>query len=1027
MAQIQTYPRKTTYDANDLILICDKTPDSNSVITNETKTITLSTISDNLDVVDSLNSLKGNVNITAGANISIDTSGGVLEISSLSGGMGGSGTVNYIPKFSASSTLTNSTIMETAGNKVGIGTTSPDSKLTIVDAVDRDMNSGGSGQFQVGGDGYQFAIAMGATGAALYHNSNQRSLTLGTNELSRLTILGTGNVGIGTTAPTAGLQVKIGSVATPADYAAFLANDTARFNSNHSNEYGIGIGYVNATADTFGMQSGTTSGVKPLSLNPFGGSVGIGTTNPIADGLEVATQVGVSGGNTQLFITGSTTGRSVLGLGDGSNRFVQHILTDHTQNMMSFHTGATAVANDERMRITSTGNVGIGTTSPLKKLEVNGDFSARGIESIGNNTAVTFPAVLGWYRIMEWQGASRGGTVIKLSTTGGNAAPTTYVMSAYKTYDSGSSPASANTLKLEQYGANLYLNKARIATDSVTNKSYLEVYLNALGSGGVAVPMTLFHDSLLGLDNNTVAFSGTVTIAPSTSVSQQELPFTVEGTTTQKFTSRNVTLYGDGSTNAGKLKFNCSANTHYTEIIGPDHSGGASYSLKLPNTLPSVSNQILESNALGVLSWIATPSGGGGGGGGTVTSVGLTMPPAFSVGNSPITGNGNISVGVTGGSSGQFLAYNGQWATPPSGSTSPGGSTASVQFRNSSGNFAGGDDLLFNGTGTLTVGENGGNQGIVIIEGADGTLNGILKLGHTSGNRVNLRLGDASMSSDYTINLPVTSPGGNNKILESNSSGQLSWIATPTGGTTYTASTGITINSGNQISNTDLGSSQFIYKNFTASTGGTATATSNNDTLTIEAGSGISTTRYGDKITIAATGSASYDDGFTPLDIYQATSDIGGNDGDFSYIRQTQSYNSSTVNTISFFVSSIGSSPEIRFALFDGAKVKTGVGTCRVNASTASLTAGLINEMALTDGEGTTVSYTCVPGKEIVLFFALKNCTIAGSAALSNSGLGHQTESYVALPTVDDPFSTTKTAVGSDPNNKIVACHFFKT
>ena len=83
--------------------------------------------------------------------------------------------------------------------------------------------------------------------------------------------------------------------------------------------------------------------------------------------------------------------------------------------------------------------------------------------------------------------------------------------------------------------------------------------------------------------------------------------------------------------------------------------------------------------------------------------------------------------------------------------------------------------------------------------------------------------------------------------------------------------------------------------------------------------------------------------------------------------------------------------------------------------------------MALTDGVGINVSYTCTPGKNLVLFFAIKNCTLAGSAALSNSGIGHQAESYITIPTVSDPLSATITAMGTDPNNKIAACHFYKS
>ena len=60
-------------------------------------------------------------------------------------------------------------------------------------------------------------------------------------------------------------------------------------------------------------------------------------------------------------------------------------------------------------------------------------------------------------------------------------------------------------------------------------------------------------------------------------------------------------------------------------------------------------------------------------------------------------------------------------------------------------------------------------------------------------------------------------------------------------------------NSSASLTNTDKGSSQSIYKNFTASSGGTATANSNNDTLTIAAGTNITTVRSGDTITINAT------------------------------------------------------------------------------------------------------------------------------------------------------------------------------
>ena len=88
------------------------------------------------------------------------------------------------------------------------------------------------------------------------------------------------------------------------------------------------------------------------------------------------------------------------------------------------------------------------------------------------------------------------------------------------------------------------------------------------------------------------------------------LTFTGSSSTPDTLTVQdNILIKGDGTSDASKLKFNCYNNNHHVEIIGPDHAGSpVSYSIKLPNALPNVANQILESNASGALSWIATPT-----------------------------------------------------------------------------------------------------------------------------------------------------------------------------------------------------------------------------------------------------------------------------------------------------------------------------------------------------------------------------------------------------------------------------------
>ena len=112
--------------------------------------------------------------------------------------------------------------------------------------------------------------------------------------------------------------------------------------------------------------------------------------------------------------------------------------------------------------------------------------------------------------------------------------------------------------------------------------------------------------------------------------------------TTNKSSKVEVTnelgLLGDGS-NHGILKIYCeNGNAHHVAIKGPEHAGGSTYTLQLPNALPAVANQVLESNSAGTLSWIATPAG-------TVTSVGGTGTVNGLTLTGTVTSSGNLTLG----------------------------------------------------------------------------------------------------------------------------------------------------------------------------------------------------------------------------------------------------------------------------------------------------------------------------------------------------------------------------------------------
>ena len=173
-------------------------------------------------VVKSLNGLKDSITLVAGSNITITPSGNDLTISSSGGGTGaisGSGTANYIPKFSNTTTLTNSTLFETS-SKVGIGTTNPQSSLSVGGDGFSDatisgtaVSSSGIGVYgeanNVFGHGvFGYASGSNGTGIVGYGLSPARAAFF----LGDVSVSGdfstTGNVGVGT--PTPRVKLSLG-------------------------------------------------------------------------------------------------------------------------------------------------------------------------------------------------------------------------------------------------------------------------------------------------------------------------------------------------------------------------------------------------------------------------------------------------------------------------------------------------------------------------------------------------------------------------------------------------------------------------------------------------------------------------------------------------------------------------------------------------------------------------------------------------------------------------------------------------
>ncbi|MFA6386701.1 MAG: tail fiber domain-containing protein, partial [Candidatus Paceibacterota bacterium] len=287
---------------------------------------------------------------------------------------------------------------------VGIGTTGPTAPLTI------QTNTGGSSVHLIGrltGNYSEILFRNNAntsTVASFYNNDDwaywgatagsgmivnqiaNAPLSLKTNDTERVTILGNGNVGIGTTNPGQKLDVN-GNVQLKSKL--FVTDSQTMIGDE-----GV-IGGGSATGDSIlsyfgGKHLTIAEGTTPVMT--IDGNVGIGTTNPTSkltiDGIygtanyiDMKSNIGTTSTETNgvLFTNMYPSSQQLAKITVGTESQLYY-------GYMAFSTVRTGFANvlDERMRIQQNGNVGIGTTSPGYKSTVydaSGNYFASALQS----------------------------------------------------------------------------------------------------------------------------------------------------------------------------------------------------------------------------------------------------------------------------------------------------------------------------------------------------------------------------------------------------------------------------------------------------------------------------------------------------------------------------------------------------------------------------------------------------------------------------------------------------------------------
>ena len=184
---------------------------------------------------------------------------------------------------------------------------------------------------------------------------------------SQMAFQDNGDIGIGTTAPGAKLEVSNGSSASQIRIRGGTAGSSApelQFYGN-SSDHNWTIQGNHSSSLLFFKGTFGSLGTELMRLD-INGQLGIGVTptGKLDVNGNIRTSVG-SGGTLTLHETDATRANQLI---SGADAFGSYINA-------SFSTGGSAVlriqtANTERMRVNSTGDVGIGTASPGGKLEV---------------------------------------------------------------------------------------------------------------------------------------------------------------------------------------------------------------------------------------------------------------------------------------------------------------------------------------------------------------------------------------------------------------------------------------------------------------------------------------------------------------------------------------------------------------------------------------------------------------------------------------------------------------------------------
>jgi len=247
------------------------------------------------------------------------------------GGLSGGGTSNYIAKWTGAYSLANSLLYDN-GTNVGIGTTQPSTRLSILSDADNILKLVRSGT------NYNYTWALGLDGKLVLKD---QASTI------RFALDTSGNLGIGTASPSQKLEV-----------AGYIKGTGLCISNDCRTSWpsgGTGGGNITAVLAGNGLSGGGSSGDVILSVDTSYIQKRVTDTCPVGSAIRA------------ISADGTVTCENIIGGGGGGT-----LGGNGTAGNLARWLGATTLGNSVIFQ--NGDSIGIGTTNPSYKLDISGDI-----------------------------------------------------------------------------------------------------------------------------------------------------------------------------------------------------------------------------------------------------------------------------------------------------------------------------------------------------------------------------------------------------------------------------------------------------------------------------------------------------------------------------------------------------------------------------------------------------------------------------------------------------------------------------